>query len=748
MIHAIHKRHPRRAILSILASLIVVGIGATPALASPPPAGANPASATPGGRGMLDADVDSNSGATLGYLQGDLDGRGQGILTLSPSDGSPAAPEVVSAEGRARSNGDSSITARGDHVKLTITIRPGGQISGSGRLDDTDVRLDGIGRAPVLPAQRGMEMLVVGHPSGPGYDALKSFFKPVPYRSCCDTRAAFLADDQHLDQFGAVVFGRDIRLPASVSDGLLNTFYGTGRWVVVAPSSPQALKILAPVFPTVVDPHSPALAIRAAGPEGNSFQVHPTIAFPTPAAADDRLSEVERQIAAQSRKQWFLSELERYGTSSTSSSTSDLPGDRLGVTSGGSSVGFSLPYNAAAIEIAVPYYHEFTVNTEQNSLSSQPCGWNQTTWKAWCPDTAYWKQAAGGDVSATCNWFLQHGYDVIDAQTVHDLYNPGDSSSGYNVHWYDFDHGFVQAQSAGDHCPDESAQTGNIQGQDYYYAIYEPTTQSHTLVILTDPTISASINGKLVHDGWNGSGRIETLHQCDGCKDLYTWDGAFLQEDAFFLGAYRDTIKLSAPQLTTQSFEYSGNQSFPNNQITFSNHDSSRSSTSSISVGVFGSDGTLGYGQSVSESAAVSVEVPDWQVSPAPGSRTITYDWTTNTPLSWSTITSGGGGPFHDLNNLNSSDFSPTSLTVWTGADTWGKISVENARQIMLVDHYSTYNGDGGVANKFHVTTFTYDDNPDSVTPTTKNPVSPGINLCDPMVASPRPAYQQACKGS
>lgn len=750
MIPATDKSYPRRAlhpILAILASLIAVGISTTPAVARPAPPDASSASVTPGGRGMLDLNVDSDAGARLGFLQGDLDARGQGILTFSPVSGSSAAPEVVSAQGQTDADGDASVTARGDRASLTITIGTDGQVSGSGRLDGRDVRLDGIGRAPVLPVQRKMDMLVVGHPSGPGYDALKSFFKPVAYRSCCDTRAAFLADDQRLMQFGAIVFGRDIHVSEAVSDGLLNTFYGTGRWVIVAPSSPAALRVLAPLSPTVVDPHSAALAIRAAGPEGNSFQVHPTIAFPASAATDNRLSERDRRIAAQSRKQWFLSELDRYGASSTSSTTSELPGDG-GVSATGSSVGFTLPYNAAAIVIAVPYYHDFTINTEQNSLRSEPCGWNQTTWKAWCSNTQYWQQAAGGDIAGTCNWFLDHGYDVIDGPTVRSTFQTGDGTSGYDVHWNDFNYGFVQAKSAGDYCPNVRSQTGNIQGVDYYYAIYEPVTRSHTLVVLTDPTISASSasQGKLAQDGWNGSGRLETLHACGDCNPFYTWDGKFLDEDAFFLGAYQEKIALSAPQVTNKSFEYSGNQSFPNNQITFSNQDSSRSTTASISVGVFGSDGTVNYGQSVTESAAVTVEVPDWQVSPTPGSRAITYDWTTNTPLSWSTITSGGGGPFHQLNNLNKSDFSPTSLTVWTGADTYGKISVNNTRQIQLVDHYSVDEGNGVIGNKFHITTLTYDDNPDSIIPDTKNPLGPGINLCDPAVASPNQV--QACKGA
>jgi len=55
-------------------------------------------------------------------------------------------------------------------------------------------------------------------------------------------------------------------------------------------------------------------------------------------------------------------------------------------------------------------------------------------------------------------------------------------------------------------------------GEDCYYAIYDPGLGQHTIIALTDPTISASnaSDGKLwSNDSTNGTGELWTLF-CDG----------------------------------------------------------------------------------------------------------------------------------------------------------------------------------------------------------------------------------------
>jgi hypothetical protein len=96
---------------------------------------------------------------------------------------------------------------------------------------------------------------------------------------------------------------------------------------------------------------------------------------------------------------------------------------------------------------------------------------------------------------------------------------------------------------------------------------------------------------------------------------------------------------------------YSDKQSFPVKQITFTGQNRSQSTNLNWQVGVFDTSFTGGYGESKGIASSITVEVPDWEVSPLPGLRAMSYKWMTNTgndgtSLPWSTITAGGGGPF------------------------------------------------------------------------------------------------------
>jgi hypothetical protein len=304
------------------------------------------------------------------------------------------------------------------------------------------------------------------------------------------------------------------------------------------------------------------------------------------------------------------------------------------------------------IQIRVPYYHEFALSGPQNFAQYKPCGWNQTTFNAWCTDTSYWQSQSRGDKFAGCRWFLDNGYYIIDEDTVRGVTGTLNDSGAYTVNWGDFDSAFIQGGSFGDHCPDANGQTGHIQGNDYYYVIYDPQTDAHALIAVSDPTISASTSGTLAHeDAFNGSGRI--YWRPDPFKPVeYEWSGHFLNEHAWFLGAYEHKLAISAgPQVTQQSFLYSDKQSFPVKQITFTGQNRSQSTNLNWQVGVFDTSFTGGYGKSEGMASSITVEVPDWEVSPLPGLRAMSYKWMTNTgndgtSLPWSTITAGGGGPF------------------------------------------------------------------------------------------------------
>src|SRR5262249_34686679 len=137
---------------------------------------------------------------------------------------------------------------------------------------------------------------------------------------------------------------------------------------------------------------APALAVRSVGPEGGLARVKPTIAYPS-AVRGIRLTAPARRAAANRRAAWVTRELRAYAA------------PHMGTAAGGaraSGVAFDLPYNAAAIEVRVPFYHEFAVQGSGNVDAYRACGWNQTTYKAWCADSGYWQAESGGDASKGC----------------------------------------------------------------------------------------------------------------------------------------------------------------------------------------------------------------------------------------------------------------------------------------------------------------------------------------------------------
>jgi hypothetical protein len=409
-------------------------------------------------------------------------------------------------------------------------------------------------------------------------------------------------------------------------------------------------------------------------------------------------------------------------------------------------VSFHVPVGSAAIELLVPYYHEFAFSQTQNKTQYQPCGWNQSTYNAWCTDTWFWKQQSGGDLTVGCQWFLKNGYDILDRGSVNSATTTQTTDGAYHVTWDDFGGGFEQ--ESGDDpatdCPANGTQLGNIQGNDYYFALYDNVLDQHTLVVLTDPTVSASTNGHLWHEpgALNGSGETHVV-------DLYGIEHDIprpLPETAWFLGQYTHNFTLTGnPPLSDQSFEYSSSKSFPNNSISFSNSSESHGTSQGFNVGIFGAQGTGGYTSTDSITTSVSVTTPDWTVSPTPGGRTISYSWQTNTPIDWNTIAGGGGGTW-DLNDLNRADFSPAALTVWSGKASCCDVNISSTRGLWFVDHYSRWDdASQQVQDRFATSLLQYGDSPNEILVNTKNPVGPGIDLCDPAVMAP--SFQDQCAG-
>jgi hypothetical protein len=194
--------------------------------------------------------------------------------------------------------------------------------------------------------------------------------------------------------------------------------------------------------------------------------------------------------------------------------------------------------------------------------------------------------------------------------------------------------------------------------------------------------------------------------------------------------------------VAASTFPYSGSRSVPQDQITYQSDTNGKSVSESWNVGLFGGDFQGSYSGTTTEDSSVTVDVPDWQVTPSIGDETVTYDWQTVTPASWLGISSGGGS--WDLNDLNLNDFNPATLTTWQGDATWGPVSVTSKRTITSSDHYSVYDGLRGQTQLFANNDQVFDNSPDSRFPST-NGTTPGagIDLCDSSVMAP--AFKSNC---
>jgi len=727
---------------------LLVAAGIALAAAGPAGADARAGVSSRAFHGAVDVDVRTRSGTVLGELHGHIAASGNGMGTFRPAHRQRGVATVVRLRARAGGSG-ATVRAVGSRLRLEGRVANDGRLMGAGTLRGRHVVATGVAAEQRPHLRTGMRMLVVGRPRGEGYDALKRRFRVVRYDATRHARHSLRRDRREFRSYAALVFGPDVTPDEIRAHGLLRSFYGAGKWVIAAPSTSQAMRAVGAVHPYAHARPAPAVAVRSVGPQGGHDVVKPTIVYPDPPARAGRGFLTASQKAASSRRRarWFLSHLHRSGAPRMRSGRT--PDTATRARTAGSSANFNLPYNAAAIEVFVPYYHDFTVGGSQNLSQYGPCAWNHTTLNAWCTDTWFWAAKSGGhpgDKTAGCEWSLGNGYDIINQQAVPGFQGGWNGDGAYTVDWLNFDKAFVQ--KPGDACPAAGTQIGNLQGNDYYYAIFDPELKQHTVIALTDPTVSAATNGELWHDNQqNGSGREELLYGT-GLAASYVETPKSLQETAWFLGSFNQSFTLSGTNLTDTTFEYSGGKSFPQNSITFTSNSASQSTTQGFSVGIFGDTPTVTYSDSQTESATVSLQVPDWQVSPTPGSRTVNYSWTTNDPISWTTITGGGGGTW-DLNPLNKADFNPGSLTVWQGSQTYGSVAIKSTKTLGLVDHYSMWSQSGGhVVDRFATQSLAYGDDPNEITPNTVNSkvgpaIGPGIDLCDPAVMSPD--FQTQC---
>ena len=766
-------------------------------------------------RGQVDADVLAPGGKVLGHLRASVaaSGKGHGVFDRRADGtvGRELADRVVGVTARRTARGATLVVRGHRGLRLRLALSADGELRGTGRIGRQRVHVAGEGGEQLPHLRRDMKMLVVGRPAGEGYEALKKLYRPVRYRPGRHTRTRLRENRDHLHGYAALVLGKDVHPRQARFHELLHRFFGTGKWVIAAPGSSEALASLADLHGHTAENAEvfPAVAMRASGPQGGLDTTRSLVRYPQPAGGAVHLrSKADHAKAATRRARWFRRSLldwgrahheapdgaeEKAGTGKAGKpEKTEKTGARTAragrpVARAAQQLGDS--YTTAQIKLAVGWSHEVVVGSPQNLARNTLCEQDTKYVGAnvWCPgnplfSAEHYKPEAvsTAGIAKSCTVGMSYGHRMLPIQQMKYFdglidqgivspsgplrgerwttepfrWNPyvgiGDGSESFmrGLHM-----GFEGWQAS--LCPQDIQQTMLLQGNDYYNAMYDPSIGYHTIAVRTDPAVSASMSGVLASTGANG--RIRACHTSCGNQ--------LLRETAWFLGAYKHKLSLSGPQLDPLSFEYSASNSFPQKAIDYDSEGTSQSRTIDFNVGVFGESGTLSAGVSFTQSVSAEHTIPNWVATPVPGRREVTQGWTTNRPTPWAVMqahqwpfTTGeqwgevgttyvppANAPW-DLNPLNIGDFNPQSIATWTGKETWGPVNVASSRTVSMVDHFSHVDlrvdpGFARLSDGFAVQDFTFADEVNAITPNTKSPKGPGINLCDPIVASTKYSF-------
>ncbi len=704
--------------------------------------------------GQIDADVVSAGGKTLGILHGHINANGKGLLTYRPDPGADAVLGITA-------NG-SAITAKAKNTELKLRLGAKHRLTGEGSIKGKRVTVHGAGGETAPDLKDGMKLLVLGHPKGEGYAALREQFKLVPFDTAKHGRAKLLTDRITFHKFAGIVLGPDVK-PATIRHNrLIVGFYGAGKWVIEAGATAKTAKALGVFHPFLVSKPAPAIAVRSTGPEGDLQRIRPTVIYPDAPKGQKHLSIADRDAARLRRETWFRNELRRYAPAHMASAKG---GSSELAHAAADDSDFVPPYGATAMEMPVSTNLDYVLNTSGlgHDDYDNMCGWNTTTHNAWCPDTSFYQQHQGGDTYGTdrgqlasnaCQWFLANNYWMIDKNYVQSRASTTNSQGAYSVPDVDSEHqGPVFIRRPGDTCPAARTQTVNFQTVDFYYAIYDPASQQDTLIVETDPTITADVGGKLAFGSADTKQSDVNASVVNGTGSLYqygwslyggnTFEPVTQHERGFTLARYDNQIGLDGTHLDASKVAYRGSLSVPRSTITFQEDSGGETDTQSFSYGVFGTDGTITHATETSKSKTVTINVPDWSVTPSNGPLSVNYDWQTNTPTSWSTITNNGASTW-GINALQLSGFNPDSLSVWQTPATYGDVNITLLESMYLTSQYEAYNGTNGLANHYaSQLLYQYLDESDYDTAIGKT--TTGLNLCDPSVMPPPMAAN--CKG-
>ena len=766
----------RRGLLGLMATVTAVAAGS---------GAVAPATAAEGGRalprtvsGHLDAVVTTASGRTVGHLSAGVLRSGRGAGQFRHHSGGAGASELVHFRARRAGAGARIVVDRHRALRLDLRIVRGGRVHGAGRVGGTRVRVRGVAGEKLEHVRRGHDMLVIGRPSGPAYAALRKLLRPVRFRQADHGGHELLRDREDLHDFGALVLGAGVKADDARVQAVLHRFFGTGKWVVAAPGSAALRTSLSDLHGTPFEGDTRrGIAVRTTGAEGTTSNVRPLVRFP--AAPGGRLTATQSRAVAASQARWFRSQLLAHGRAHDG-----IPQDRRrrARAAAVSSVSFTPPFNASVIEVRVPYQQHFTMSDSQVHRKLPVCGQSvdgqPDQFVTQCPGTG-WPASISNPRYPTadaCETFLRQGKRVLPWASLQwaSQHPSGTLVEGqepeYRVNGNIGQRGLQMAGFPagfegwhGNTCPEAGSQVGVLEGADYFYGIAD-TTGAHTVVVLTEPTVTAAVPdvppGKLFKSGEaNGVMRACAF----SCGDHP------LRETAWYLGSYDHRISLSGEHLDSSSLQYDNSMSFPRQRATFDEAGVGLSGSTSFSFGVFGAAGTGTIVGRRTATAEVAVDVPSWRMELDIGTRDVARRFVTNAPVPWETIQAHlapaqaatwtslnaplpgpANAPF-TLNGPNVRDFAPAALAVWTGARTFGPVSMTSTHTLGMVDHFTRLDlqpPHGYFPDAFAVEQQQFSLSPDASRPTANGndprTFGTGLNFCDPHVRDPD--FLDACR--
>lgn len=772
---ATHRRSGRRPLSALVCGLLAAAV----VLAVPGAAPARTATAAGDLDADVVLASGAHRGALAGSLHGNLTGRG-GFVVFTPAAGRTRAGlmRLRATRGgdgawrlRGRGPAGSRLALRLGGRRLTGRgAAPGGR----------RVRVHGYAGVARPDVGRGRLLVVGSGLGGEARAALGRSYRLSPARPSQLARTVSLAHPRRLRGVAGVVVGRRASLSALARNGALRSLSDGHRWVMVAGATNSRLVAAkAAGLPTPrMRRTAPLVALRRGGARGLPDGARSIVVYPGKPVthmshrflgqAPQRLKMTYPDAILARLKAGriaFLGRaLRRHGAAYSGAgrraraSQSSGPGGQIGgCGTPASAAGTPSPGAASCYTISV------------NSFASQPfgpsanmsafCGTYQdldstfgnNNAPGYCPYT--WQNAGlpsgsypgtpppssapapywGVDYPVYFNacpswWTNSSSQSNVIQSSFGNQDNPFNASqmlsaSQFTWNWL----GSIVFESNIDSytgCPTQSWQPAQFEIEDTYTALYEPQDNQQAILAATNSEItpaSPALGGYTPEDA-----DVPIVTQTSNGKYSNRADGgasnAPIPETCCLLGQDVVTMQYEPPSGASdeaQVFTIDSTHSFPTGTITDEQDVTTTSTTEGWNVGVSasGSPGaSAGWTSTTQNSSQMTINVPNWQVSPQDttlpdGTSQIVYTWSSQIPVDYDDAFNcspcpnpGYGQPAYTGNDLMYSSWSPNSQTAWAseqGQSPGGTPTAGIEHDFAMMDYYTAWSAAATTIDKY-----------------------------------------------